>query len=208
MTPKKKLLPTPGEADYEEFPPDAYPANLPGEPLTRACATCGGQGATAECAHHSSASCPYAADRRCEDCDGTGRSVIDCDAYDRTQAPPGCRDGAEGRCPDCDEALCTRHLAWHRAECQTPEEPRAGVTSEYVRRLRWWPMAMACGHWETRLLHRPEDADPPRAGVRCDRCEPRYTGTGEEPRRTPEQVYDGREEAQTDADVHNVRDGR
>lgn len=40
----------------------------------------------------------------------------ECDAYVPAEAPAGCRNLATGLCPTCDEALCTRHLAWHRAE--------------------------------------------------------------------------------------------
>lgn len=85
--------------------------------LMEDCERCRGLGVLASCRCHSSAQCPAATDVRCEDCDGEGKQAVACDAHDAGEAPPGCRAEAARRCPNCDEALCSRHLAWHRAEC-------------------------------------------------------------------------------------------
>lgn len=64
----------------------------------------------------------------CDDCNGAGELAPVCDAapwvVSTTTDPAAsrCDEPAVGRCRPCNEPLCGRHLAWHRAECgeETP----------------------------------------------------------------------------------------
>lgn len=96
---------------------------------TRLCDACSGLGVVASCPCHGAAACPAARDQPCEDCGGEGRIPLDCDAYTpATASTGGCHEGAADRCPGCGEALCGRHLAWHRAECGAPDAEPATET--------------------------------------------------------------------------------
>lgn len=83
------------------------------------------------------------------------------------------------------------------------------VETGFTRRLRWQPIYMACGHWEERLTRdRGEDADPARATASCDRCEPRYSGFGDDRRRIPQAVFEMFEDAKASCDQRNREDKR
>lgn len=65
----------------------------------------------------------------CEGCDGAGELTPACDAAPwvvalaSDHASRRCDEPAVGRCRPCDEPLCERHLAWHRAECGEETTP-------------------------------------------------------------------------------------